>query len=306
MTTEQDEGKKGLSVQNLMEKLCLGTAQFGMQYGVNNALGRQPTDVEAFAVMDASLAAGIRMFDTASAYGTSEDVLGRYGLAHKRGHIVSKLAPATEDRSEAVLAGIHTSLHRLGAEKLFCYMLHRAEDLDKIGIMDGMCVAKEYGLTEKIGVSVYVPQDAVRAAQDERIDAIQIPYNVLDQRLDECRFFELAKQNGKTIFARSAFLQGLLLMSPNAAEMRVKGSGQLIGYFQKMAQEFDCAPAEAAMSYVLSHPHIDYVVFGVDTPDQLTENLGIAKRATDFFQCYRRLRGEFINIPPEVIQPNLW
>ena len=52
-------------------KLCLGTVQFGMRYGVHNALGRQPTDAEAFAVLDAARDAGIDAFDTASAYGTA-------------------------------------------------------------------------------------------------------------------------------------------------------------------------------------------------------------------------------------------
>ena len=293
-------------MQVLREKFCLGTVQFGMRYGANNALGRQPTDDEVFAVLDAALGAGIQMFDTASAYGTSEDVLGRYGLAHKKAHIVSKLAPATEARSEAVLAELRCSLHRLGAEHLFCYMLHRAEDLDRIEIMDGMRTAKECGLIEKIGVSVYAPREAMRAVQDERIDAIQIPYNVLDQRLDACSFFALAKQNGKIIFARSAFLQGLLLMHPSKAEMSVRGSAQWIERFHQIVRRYDCSPAEVAMLYVLLHPHIDYVVFGVDTPQQLRENLGIPERATASALCCQYLRGAFSDISPEIIQPNLW
>ena len=293
-------------MQDLTAKLCLGTVQFGMQYGINNALRRQPTGEEVCAVLDIALAQGIHMFDTASAYGTAETILGCYGLVKKKAHIVSKLSPGAADCKEVVLAELRCSLQRLGAEKLFCYMLHRAEDLDRSGIMDGMCTAKERGLTEKIGISVYEPQEAMQAAQDDRIDAIQIPYNVLDQRLDVCCFFELAKKNGKLIFARSTFLQGLLLMEPRAAEAKVKGSGELIECFQKMAEESDCAPAEAALLYALSHPHIDYVVFGVDTPDQLIENIRISKKEIASMQCYQHLRGTFINISPNIIQPNLW
>lgn len=293
-------------MQDLTAKLCLGTVQFGMQYGINNALGRQPTDAEVFAVLDTALAAGIQMFDTASAYGTSEEVLGSYHLSEKTVGIVSKLTPGTADRKEAVLEGVRCSLHRLGAQKLFCYMLHRTEDLYKIGIMDGMCAAKECGLTEKIGVSVYEPKEAIRAAQDDRIDAVQIPYNVLDQRLDDCSFFELAKQNGKIIFARSAFLQGLLLMDPSTADKRVRGSGRWVEQFHEMAHACGCSPAEAAMLYALSHPCIDYIVFGVDTPYQLRENIRISERSLASAPCYVRLRGAFLNIPLKIIQPNLW
>mgnify|MGYP000893148465 CR=1 FL=1 len=46
-------------MQDLTAKLCLGTVQFGMKYGVKNELGRQPTDEEAFSVLDAALAAQI-------------------------------------------------------------------------------------------------------------------------------------------------------------------------------------------------------------------------------------------------------
>ena len=49
-------------MRKLTDKFCLGTVQFGMQYGVNNALGRQPTDAEAFAVLDTALSAGVKMF----------------------------------------------------------------------------------------------------------------------------------------------------------------------------------------------------------------------------------------------------
>jgi aldo/keto reductase len=307
MTTRvSDAGKKVPFVQDLTAKLCLGTVQFGMQYGINNVLRRQPTDEEVCTVLDIALAQGIHMFDTASAYGTAESILGCYGLVKKKAHIVSKLSPGAADCKEEVLAELRCSLQRLGAEKLFCYMLHRAEDLDRSGIMDGMCTAKERGLTEKIGISVYGPQEAMQAAQDDRIDAIQIPYNVLDQRLDTCCFFELAKKNSKIIFARSAFLQGLLLMNPREAEARVKGSGRLIECFQKRAQESDCSPVEAAMLYALSHPHIDYVVFGVDTPDQLIENIKISKKGAASMRCYQHLQGAFLDTPLEIIQPNLW
>lgn len=293
-------------MRKLTDKFCLGTVQFGMQYGVNNALGRQPTDAETFAVLDTALSAGVRMFDTASAYGTSEDVLGRYGLARKGAHLVSKLAPGTADCTEAVLAGLHTSLHRLDAEQLFCYMLHRADDLDKSGIMDGMCATKDSGLTKKIGVSIYDPRDAMRAAQDDRIDVIQVPYNVLDQRLDGCSFFTLAKEHGKIIFARSVFLQGLLLMQPQEAERQVEGSGRAIACFHELARDCGCSPAEAALLYTLSHPYIDYVVFGVDTPNQLLENVRISQKETTAVQCYRHLRGVSFNVPARVVQPNLW
>ena len=286
-------------------KLCLGTVQFGMKYGVHNALGRQPTDAEVFAVLDAACDAGIDAFDTASVYGTAEEVLGRYRLVSRGGRIISKLRPHVKT-VDTVRHEMQESLRRLGAERIACYMLHRAEDLDNTAVMEGMTEVKACGWTEKIGVSVYRPEDALRAAEDSRIDAIQIPYNALDQRLDACGFFALAKKHGKEIYARSAFLQGLLLMWPQEAEHRVPGSGAYVATFQKTARNMGFLPNEAAMLYVLRHEGIDYVVFGVDTAAQLQENVRLSERVSEIMDSCGPFTGKFNDVPQKLIDPSLW
>lgn len=293
-------------VQDLTAKLCLGTVQFGMQYGINNALGRQPTEAEVFDVLDVALSFGIQMFDTASAYGTSEELLGRYALGGRGGQIISKLHPAVEGEQRNVLDELRHTLVRLAVPRLYCYMLHRVEDLDDVSIMDAMEDAKERGWTDKIGVSVYSPLDALQAAGDSRIDVIQVPYNALDQRLDECGFFALVKNHGKEVFARSAFLQGLLLMPPADAEEKVAGSGVYVEHFQTVVREAGYLPQEAAMLFALCHPGISYVVFGVDTSAQLKENAALASRCQGFLGTYHELHGTFHDVDVNILEPHRW
>ena len=80
-----------------MFKLCLGTAQFGMKYGINNQIGRQPRYEEIFQIMDYAISQGIEVFDTASVYGQSEKILGEYIKARpgflNKVSFISKLAP---------------------------------------------------------------------------------------------------------------------------------------------------------------------------------------------------------------------
>ena len=289
-----------------MAQLCLGTVQFGMHYGIHNTLGRQPTEEEVFGVLDAAIDAGIYMFDTASAYGTSEELLGRYGLAARSGQIISKLHPAVEGERRDVQQEIQRSLTRLSVSRLYCYMLHRTEDLDDASVMDAMEEAKSHGWTDKIGVSIYSPEDAMCAAEDSRIDVIQVPYNVLDQRLDDCGFFEYAKENQKEVFARSTFLQGLLLMSPADAETKVAGSGVYVERFQSIAAEDGFLPREAAMLYALCHAGISYVVFGVDTSAQLRENTSLVSRCRAFLATYQKLYGAFRDIDVNILEPQRW
>ncbi len=297
-----------------MSELCLGTVQLGMKYGVNNELGRQPTLEESYAILQGALDMGIYCFDTASAYGTAETVLGEFGLpkrydiSQRSTRVISKLRPNCPDDAETVLKEIGDSLSRLHAKNLYGYMLHRFSDLFCKGIMGGLIRARDEGLVNHIGVSVYEPQEAIDVLLDGRLDMIQIPYNALDMRLDRNGFFTMAKERRIEIYARSAFLQGLLLMAPEQAEKKVAGAGRYVGRFQSIAAKHGFTPGEAAFLRSYCHPTIDYLVFGVDTVAQLKENQRITGKAASFSSCMEELQYSFsqADIPREIIVPGLW
>ena len=58
-------------------KIILGTAQFGLNYGINNFNGKIP-DKEIFKILDFAYASGIKTLDTAPSYGNSETLIGEY------------------------------------------------------------------------------------------------------------------------------------------------------------------------------------------------------------------------------------
>lgn len=286
-------------------QLCLGTVQLGMEYGIKNSLGRRPVREEAFSILDAALSVGIETFDTASSYGVAEDILGAFHLAEKGGKIVSKLRAGCTSRGE-VVGEVETSLERLHARRISAYLLHDAGDMGRIFIMEGLRQAQEDGLIESIGVSVYTPEEALLSARDQRIDCVQVPYNVLDRRLDQCGFFETAKENGKAIYVRSVFLQGLLLMKPEAAEAHVVGAGKYVEKFRRISTDYGYTASEAAFLYAVLHPYVDYVVFGVDTADEVSENAAIMDRAETAKPLCDALQTAFQDVPQEVLVPMLW
>ena len=75
------------------QMIGLGTAQFGMNYGVANTTGRT-SDNEAFEILDYAKKLKINTIDTAKAYGESEDVLGKYFLNanEKEWDVVTKVS----------------------------------------------------------------------------------------------------------------------------------------------------------------------------------------------------------------------
>ena len=78
-----------------------------------------------------------------------------------------------------------------------------------------MARLKQQGLVKKIGVSVYNNQQIDYVLDNFSIDLIQLPINILDQRLINDESLVKLKKHNVEIHARSALLQGLLLMSIN-------------------------------------------------------------------------------------------
>ena len=77
----------------LCNRICMGTVQLGQHYGINNALGRKPNLQESFNLLEKAINSGVNFFDTASAYGDAEIILGKFGINRFPVKIISKLRP---------------------------------------------------------------------------------------------------------------------------------------------------------------------------------------------------------------------
>ena len=89
---------------NFLQKIVLGTAQFGMDYGIANVSG-QPTKSEVFKILEMAWHHGIRIFDTAPGY-ESEVLLGEFITVHgleKDAILLTKISDKTCLKSEKFL-----------------------------------------------------------------------------------------------------------------------------------------------------------------------------------------------------------
>ena len=198
-----------------MSKLALGTAQFGLNYGATNMLGRIKTS-EARFLLQRAQASGMDTLDTAINYGDSENVLGEHGVSNWK--IVTKLPAIPEDCpniSQWIREQTQESLSRLGVKRLYGLLLHHPGQLLKEGggeIYAAMQDLKKEGLVTKLGLSIYNPKELNLLFDRYNIDLIQAPINIMDQRLIESGWADRLKKSGVEIHARSIFLQGLLLI----------------------------------------------------------------------------------------------
>lgn len=294
-------------------KLCLGTVQFGMDYGVQG--GTRPLKEAVSKMLSLALDKGIDHFDTAPAYGNAEEILGDYrknnpDIAAKM-QIVSKLSSeAFKGKEKSLWADIavkhaEAGLRRLGISELEAFLFHNAEYIFDENAVQALCTVCQKHMAKKIGVSIYSPREAMKALDYEEIKVIQIPYNAFDQRLDKCGFFEKAERKGVEVYARSSLLQGLMMMDPERLPKRMQFAKKYLERFLSICKEYQTAPLRAALGYVGRHPGIDYVVFGVDNEKQLSEYLCIqGERFPE--DMVRALQKEFENAEEKLVNPSLW
>lgn len=259
--------------------LGLGTAQFGMKYGVTNSKGQVPFE-EVGRILAMAAESGIQVLDTAPAYGSSEDVLGR---ALPKGHnfrIVTKTphfrdaAISGRQAGRLVEESLDQSLARLRQSSIYGLLVHRPENLGDPfadALFETMQQLKLSGRVQKIGVSVYDAGQIDAILNKYAIDLIQIPLNVFDQRLLRSGHLKKLKQRGIEIHVRSVFLQGLLLITPE----------QLPGYFSPMKGQLtqyhaairSCglSPLQAALAFVQNQKEVDAVLCGVTSTAQMAE-----------------------------------
>lgn len=286
-----------------MTELCLGTVQFGMNYGVQG--NGQPSSSEAISILNAAYNAGIRAYDTASAYGTAERVLHQFLSQTFIDRDTVQIISKTKSHDLNLVTDAKTSLENLGIQYLYGYLLHDAKLVFNPVVMQNLQVIKDIGLSKEIGVSVYTPEEALQCLKYDSVDIIQVPYNVLDRRLDNCNFFEKAKSLGIDVYVRSVLLQGLLMMNPENIPPQMRFAESFVKQYQEQCCSHNVSYFEGAVGYVLQHPDIDFLVFGVDNISHLNEYIHYSQRKSDV-NLIDVFQNEFQNVPERVLMPNLW
>lgn len=260
------------------DRLALGTAQFGLAYGVANC--GQVSGDEVGAILSHAWAEGIDTIDTAVAYGDAEQRLGERGVGQWR--IVSKL-PAVPDGVTGVGAWVRksaeASLERLGVPRLGALLLHHPADLSgRHGgeIRRALDSLKADGLIEKTGVSVYSPEDLDAIWPELRPDLVQAPFNVLDRRLVSSGWLARLGDAGVEVHVRSVFLQGLLLLDDGLRPPAFNRWRPLWMRWRDWLEAEMLTPLQGCLGFALSHSEIDRVVIGVESVGQLREILSAA------------------------------
>lgn len=287
----------------MIHRLALGTAQFGMAYGIANATGKVSGD-EVGEILRCARRAGVETLDTAAGYGTSEQVLGENGV--KEWKVVSKL-PALPDHKVDVKAWVHeavdTALSRLRIPFFHGLLVHRLDDLlgpRRGDLVRGLQEVREAGKAMKIGASVYGPEPLEALDYIGRFDLVQAPLNVIDRRLSSSGWLSRLAAGGVEVHVRSAFMQGLLLLPAESRPARFRRWQALWRAWDDWIGAESLTPLQACLAFALSHEEVDRVVVGVDSARQLQEIFAACKPMTLTPPM------ELVSEDPDLVDPSNW
>jgi len=299
--------------------LVLGSVQLGLAYGAANRTGK-PEHGAALRLVRRAAEAGISQFDTGRAYGDSEDRLGEALAGKKAVRTITKLSPLDEigagaSRDEiraAVDRSIAQSLSALRLDRLDCLLLHRASHMNAYGgaVWERLIERLEDGSVLSLGVSVQSPLEALGALARPDVVHLQLPFNLLDWRWRKAGFRAcLAARPNVTIHARSTYLQGILASSDAAVWPRLDGvfPQAIINMIASIAHQLGReGPADLCLAYARGQDWIDGVVVGLETEDQLDDNLRLfVKRPLDPDEC-AFVEGRLPHLPVRLLNPALW
>ncbi len=288
-------------------RLMLGTVQFGLNYGINNTVGRPSLDTVK-AILRAAADGGINVLDTARNYGDSEEVLG-IALAEsgldKHFHIVSKVKLFPENLTleqipDWISESVNCSLKMLKRETLDGLLLHSEKDLPHF---EKLSMALEHNWSRSIGASL----DSIAGSPEKytrQLMMAQVPGNILDRR-----FFKTAseiKSRGGAVFVRSVYLQGLLFKPADQLSAAFAPLLTVRTKLEKLSKESGILPQELYFRYLLSQDMIDCILTGVDTVEQLQENIRLAERGALSADLLAEIDRIVPALPEELIRPSSW
>ena len=262
-----------------MNKLALGTAQFGLDYGVTNSEGKvQVEEVEL--ILECAKENSINTLDTAASYGNSEEVLGSIGISDFQ--IITKTIPLKNGVDEVIkhFQQSLTFLNKSSVNGLLTHNINEIEHKNFNTLFKELTELKRQGLVNKIGFSTYTPEQVDFLLKNFDFDLIQVPFNIFDNRLIQGGQLQALNNKGIEVHARSVFLQGVLLDFNNLSNYFSPWKKEF-SIYQETVKDNGLSLLECALNFVLNIREIDKVLVGVNSERQLKEIIQAVKRRSN-------------------------
>jgi len=254
--------------------LSIGTAGFGMDYGIYNKTDKVGIE-EIKKIFNLAKINNIKTLDTAQAYGDSEKIIGNLNSSTFR--VVTKIKPGT--KFELIEKSIELSMKYLQRERLDAVLFHEFNDYisnkNNFLILDRL---KRDGKIERIGFSLYYTEHLKYLLRNKiDFDIVQLPYSVFDQRFKQ--YFPILKERNIKIHVRSVFLQGLVFLDINKLPDHFKKNKQQFFLLNEFSDKYGIPVSAICLNFAYNQNEIEKVVVGVKSQKELSNNI-------EHIKCY--------------------
>jgi aryl-alcohol dehydrogenase-like predicted oxidoreductase len=271
-------------------KLAIGSANFGVKYGLFGK--KKITRNQILKIEKLTLNSDIKYLDTAHSYTKSEEVIGNSKLRSLR--IITKfLLPSHKKINiEHELNKVITkSLNKLKCKKLDTILVHNSKDLiGKNGqiLLVELRKLKKRGIVKNIGISIYDPSELKIIWKFWKPDVVQAPFNIFDQRILRTGWIDILKKKRIKLFARSCFLQGMLIGNYKKLKLPKKLVSHL-KMFDDWCVQNKISKVKACLDFIRQYRNVYCIILGYDNSMQLNEILKEYKKEKRKIPLYFRL-----------------
>jgi aryl-alcohol dehydrogenase-like predicted oxidoreductase len=304
-------GETGIDVS----EISFGTVSLGLPYGIGVSKDDMLSEADSIALLRQALDKGINFYDTALAYGKSEDLIGKaFSTCRSKVIICTKPAhlydaysgqnlPSSSEIKTKLENSLQQSLTKLQTDYFDVYMSHNGteEVIENDTVIDFYQNLKKKGVIKATGISVYTVEQSIKAIQSGVWDVIQLAFNLMDQT--QLPAIELAAQKGVDIVVRSVLFKGILTDKGNNLHPELKSVQEHRQKYNQLICDDVKTLSELATKFVLSCEGVSSVLVGIDKPLYLEQALSVADGKsldTETLTKAKQLaypEPEFLNLP---------
>ena len=281
-------------------KIILGTAQFGMKYGIANKKGKI-SSAEIFKILNYSKKSKIKYLDTAYSYNKSEKEIGSYfKKTSKKFNLITKLS---FNNKESIINQYENSLESLGYSPKII-LAHSSKDYLNPNFHKQIKILRKKYLIKHLGVSLYNIAELEKILKFKKPDYVQIPINLLDKRFLNKNILKKLKKNSIKIIGRSVFLQGLFFKKKNFVFKNFKNVQKNYTKINEIAKKEKMTLGELSLNWVIHLKEIDKIIIGIDSLSHLKQNIKIIKKKINI-KSIKEINKINLN-NNKIIKPYLW
>jgi aryl-alcohol dehydrogenase-like predicted oxidoreductase len=278
-------------VNNNVLKMGIGSVNFGMDYGTSPKLDYNSIKT----IMHIANKNNIRLLDTAHNYGNSEKNIGRYINDTCESFIIStkcKKIELGDDSRLIIMDSLNKSLKNLNIKNIDYFFMHQEDKyiLSDTNFWLTINEIKRKGLIKNFGFSVYDLENTIDLLlkHGDKIDSIQVPLSIFDQRFSTLR--EITKEKKIYVIARSVFMRGYLTCDIKSLPKGLNEVRKKRKALESIAIKNEVTPLHLALDFVLKEKFIDKFIVGVNSSYELLELIKIIKTTKELNIDYNQFR----------------